>query len=379
MRCATLYSLFVFLGIVACLVDSTPCIKNTASPNEYKKTKKGGKDKRCIRQEAWHHEVHYHHGGQYLINTTGTLIEPDGKNFLPGKYNADDKKYKYYKIVKDKNRNDEDYGDKDDGRARNRKTTHIHDDFLLPSRNTDKRPETGKGSVNWTPRQAWKAFGSSAKRDNHAPTDGKSSISVPSERHSKRSKHEKRHAKGEVFSPPYPFAMDEVVAMKEVNVTIEQNGKDPIAINVIIRNNSKMNVTVMTRNSPVDKDAFKLGHFRVYPDETRINFAPEREGYDWYHRPKGIYSRPSDPRKEYLEEDLTHLRPNETVKQTIIIPSGNHEENEQWLKMMRHAKKIKMRVEGKWFAIGAWDKEPRWSRHVDFKYVSNTIDLEIPR
>ncbi|CEI70415.1 unnamed protein product [Fusarium venenatum] len=350
MYCRALYFLLIFLGILACLADSSPCIKNTASPCKNKK--KGGRFPRCIKQKASHHEVHHHHNGTYTI-------ECGDKPFKPG--NHDDKKNKY----------DKDYRYKDDEDRKEWANRKLHDTYhdSHPLRDDPKQSEMRK--VTWRPRTHFNTFNSKSNFHNH--------IRPTRLGEWRKSKPEKRHARGEVFNPPYPFSMDEVVAMKKVNVTIEQNGKDPIAINVIIRNNSKMNVTIMTRNSPVDKDAFKLGHFRVYPDDTKINFAPEREDYEWYHRPMGMFSRPTDPRKEYLESDLTHLRPNETVKQTIIIPSGTKEENKQWLEMIKLAKKIKMRVEGKWFAIGAWDKEPRWSRSVDFKYVSNTIDLEIPR
>jgi hypothetical protein len=356
---------------LTCLAQSTPCIKNTASPNEGKKKKKGGKDKRCIRQEAWHHEVHYH-------------VLPDDD------FDMTNDKYKLYKIKKDKNKNDKDYKkvleikkkDKED-RDAVRNTTSAHTKDYSPALNKiDTVPKTNMAT--WKPRKPWRAFGTREKRDDHASEDvNKSvSVSVPTGDITTPSNHEKRYqlARGEVMDPkPYPFTMDEVVAIKEVNVTIEQNGKDPIAINVIIRNNSKMNVTVMTRNSVVDKDAFKLGYFRTYPDETRINFSPEREGFDWYHTPIGKLGRKMDSRRQFHAGDLTHLGPGEVVKQTIIIPSGNKEENDQWMKMMRHAKKIKMHVEGKWFAIGAWKDTPRWSRHVDFKFLSNTLDLEIPR
>ncbi|KAL3595455.1 hypothetical protein FPOAC2_09788 [Fusarium poae] len=383
-------------------------MKNTAFATEHgsknRIKNKCEKSKRCIKQEACHHEVHHHHDGKYTIKC-------NDKCFKPGKHNKDDKDDKKNKIVKTKSKADKDFSNRankviEKWANRDSPHNHDHDDFPLDPQNIPTLPDTRKRPGR--PRQDSTRFINKVKSDHKQKSDNepksdnkpecdnkpKSDHKVVTRRRQLPplqiippqqmerlwlKKHEKRHARGQVFAPPYPFSMEEVMAIKKVNVTIEQNGKDPIAINVIIRNNSEMNVTIMTRNSPVDKDAFKLGHFRVYPDETQINFAPKKEEYEWYHRPKGKFSRLSDPRKEYLESDLTHLRPNETVKQTIIIPSGNKEEKEKWLKMLKLSKKIKMRVEGKWFAIGAWDKEPRWSRNVDFNFVSNTIDLEIPR
>ncbi|XEV07107.1 hypothetical protein FSHL1_012394 [Fusarium sambucinum] len=369
MYCRPLYCLLIFLGILACLADSSPCIKNTAC--RCKNKNKGGRFPRCIKQTASNHEVHHHHNGTYTIECDGKHFKPGEHHDMKNRYGKDyrykkNKYGKYYRYRDDEDyQDDKDYGYEDD--------EDYHES--LPSRDDPRQSERRKSP--WRP--AFNTFNGDPRFSNyHKPARlGEWRKGEHEKRHARGEV--KRNARGEVFNPPYPFSMDEVVAMKKVNVTIEQNGKDPIAVNVIIRNNSKMNVTIMTRNSPVDKDAFSLGHFRVYPDDTKINFAPQREEYEWYHRPKGMFSRPTDPRKEYLESDLTHLRPNETVKQTIIIPSGTKKENKQWLEMMKLAKTIKMRVEGKWFAIGAWDKEPRWSRHVDFKYVSNTIDLEIPR
>ncbi|CAG1979778.1 unnamed protein product [Fusarium graminearum] len=424
MRCSTLYSLLIFLGIIVCLAQSTPCIKNTASPNEYKKKNKGGKkDKRCLRQEAWHHEVHYHHGGHYIIN--GTVIEPDGEGFKPGALHGDGKKYKYYKIVKDPREIDKYYKDKKEKLKKespDRKITHVHNDFLIPSQKNDGRPQadTPSKEIDKQPEDdkpskkihrpeaeiAFEKFNPPGLNNPYATFDRPEANTpyrkkdrLPEEdnpyaswkaRQNKRAVESKKK-RGVIESKsfignrhgqewPYPWNTDEANAIKKVNVTIEQNGVDPIAINVIIRNNSKMNVTIVTRNSPVDKDAFKLGHFRVYPDDTRINFAPEREGYTWYERPRGRMSRPSDPRRMYLQSDFTHLRPNETVKQTIIVPSGTKEQNEQWINMIRLAKNVTMRVEGKWYGIGVrGNGPPRWSRDGDFGFVSNTIDLQIPQ
>jgi len=150
-----------------------------------------------------------------------------------------------------------------------------------------------------------------------------------------------------------------------VNVTIEQNGKDPVAINIIIRNNSKMNVTIMARNSVIDKDSFRLGYFHVSPDDTKINFAPQREEAEWFHTQMSKYAKPGAKKyhKKYLVNDLVHLKAGETVQQTIPIPTGTEAEKEQWFKMIRHGKKIKLFVEGKWFGIGAWNGErPHWSK-----------------
>ncbi|RGP79891.1 hypothetical protein FLONG3_1962 [Fusarium longipes] len=371
MRYRTVYYLLFVLGILALLADSTPCIKNTASPNEgkNKKKKKGGKDKRCIRQDAWHHEVHYH-------------VLPEDVNWE--ELDVDDIKGKIYKLKQDQRKADEkkskttgkEDNHHEDGPDFETKVPGSTPGYLDKFEKINGRPRTDLPT--WTPHKAWTKFGGKAKRE-ASPADTYKSLSVSSAKQTRQSRPVVSRAGGQVYGPPYPFNMDEVEAMKKVNVTIEQNGKDPIAINVIVRNNSNMNITIMTRNSVVDKDAFKLGHFKVYPDDTKINFAPEREEYEWYHRPMGKLGRPSDPRLEYLESDLTHLRPNETVKQTIIVPSGSPEENEQWLKMMQNAKKIKMYVEGKWFAMGAWTNERRWSRHVDFGFKSNTIELEILR
>ncbi|UZP42960.1 hypothetical protein NXS19_010776 [Fusarium pseudograminearum] len=370
MRCSTLYSLLIFLGIVICLAQSTPCIKNTASPNEYKKKKKGGKkDKRCLRQEAWHHEVHYHHGGHYIIN--GTISEPDGESFKPEGLHGDGKKYKYYKLVKDPKKIDKYYKDKKEKLKKespDREITHIHNDYLLPSKKIDGRPKADTPSKKIDRPEAeipFEKFNPPGKHNPYATFDrpeGDNPYASWKARQNKRAVDTKkkrgvRESKAFIGNDygqewPYPWNTDEANAIKQVNVTIEQNGVDPIAINVVIRNNSKMNVTVVTRNSPVDKDAFKLGHFRVYPDDTRINFAPEREGYTWYERPRGKMSRPSDPRRMYLQSDFAHLRPNETVKQTIIVPSGTKEQNEQWINMIRLAKNVTMRVEGRWYGIG---------------------------
>ncbi|RBR26801.1 uncharacterized protein FIESC28_00382 [Fusarium coffeatum] len=154
------------------------------------------------------------------------------------------------------------------------------------------------------------------------------------------------HEKRQDFTNPHyeKLGYEEQQALRAVNVTIEQNGKDPIAINIIIRNNSKMNVTIMTRNSVVDKDSFRLGYFNISPDDTKINFAPQREEFEWFHTQMGKYTKPHDRKyhKKYLVNDLVHLRPNETYQQTIPIPSGTKGEKEQWFKMIRHAKKIKL-------------------------------------
>jgi hypothetical protein len=82
----------------------------------------------------------------------------------------------------------------------------------------------------------------------------------------------------EHVTPRYgKLSYDEQQALHAVKVTIEQNGKDPVAINIIVQNNSKMNVAIMARNSVIDKDSFRLGYFHVSPDDTKINFAPQRE------------------------------------------------------------------------------------------------------
>ena len=185
------------------------------------------------------------------------------------------------------------------------------------------------------------------------------------------------------FTNPHyeKLGYEEQQALRAVNVTIEQNGRDPIAINIIIRNNSKMNVTFMARNSVVDKDSFRLGYFNVSPDDTKINFAPQREEFEWFHEHIGKYTKPSDHkyRKKYLANDLVHLWPKETYQQTIPIPSGTKGEKEQWFKMIRHAKKIKLFVEGKWFGIGAWKGEqPHWAKNLDYGFKSNTIEIQLP-
>ncbi|KAJ4012683.1 hypothetical protein NW752_008399 [Fusarium irregulare] len=191
--------------------------------------------------------------------------------------------------------------------------------------------------------------------------------------------HEKRQ---DYTNPHYEeLSFEEQQALRAVNVTVEQNGKDPIAINIIIRNNSKMNVTIMTRNSVVDKDSFRLGYFNISPDDTKINFAPQREEFEWFHENVSKYTKPFDRkyRKKYLVNDLVHLRPNETYQQTIPIPSGTKGEKEQWFKMIRHAKKIKLFVEGKWFGIGAWKGEqPHWAKNLDYGFKSNTIEVQLP-
>ncbi|RFN43861.1 hypothetical protein FIE12Z_11899 [Fusarium flagelliforme] len=191
------------------------------------------------------------------------------------------------------------------------------------------------------------------------------------------------YPKGQEYVTPHhdKLTYDEQQALHAVNVTIEQNGKDPVAINIIVRNNSKMNVTIMARNSVIDKDSFRLGYFHVSPDDTKINFAPQREEEEWYHTPRGKYTKPWEHKhnKHYLVNDLVHLKAGETVQQTIPIPSGTKEEQEQWFKMIRHGKKIKVYVEGKWFGIGAWKGErPHWSQDLDYGFKSNTIEMQLP-
>ncbi|KAL4727895.1 hypothetical protein ACLX1H_004592 [Fusarium chlamydosporum] len=364
MRSRTLLCLLLVIGLLACLAHSTPCIKNTASPNEGEEEDEDekGKDKRCIRQDAKHREVqiHYHHGGTYVINTNGTVVDPNGKG---GK--GDDKK-------SGKKKND------DDNKV-NRKIAYSMDHPDISSKldmvPKQERPHWSHSLAlanNEREIRPWKrspsAIDKCASHSTNCPLG-----------HSKRAS----AAMGQVGDPggPYPFNRDEVEAMKSVNVTIDQNGKDPIAINVVIRNNSKMNITIMTRNSVVDKDAFKLGYFRVYPDDTRINFAPEKQGFQWYYRPRGKWrAAPNNkPVRVFLESDLTHLKPGETIEQTMFIPTGTPKEKEQWLNMIRHAKKIKVRVQGKWPAIGAWKTERRWSRETHWEFRSNEIDLEITR
>jgi len=47
--------------------------------------------------------------------------------------------------------------------------------------------------------------------------------------------------------------------------------------------------------------------------------------------------------------------------------------------MIRHGKKIKLYVEGKWFGIGAWKGEqPHWSKDLDYGFKSNTIEVQLP-
>lgn len=194
------------------------------------------------------------------------------------------------------------------------------------------------------------------------------------------------YPKGQEYVTPHhdKLTYDEQQALQAVNVTIEQNGKDPVAINIIVRNNSKMNVTIMARNSVIDKDSFRLGYFHVSPDDTKINFAPQREEFEWYHTPMGKYAQVAKPwekkyHKKYLVNDLVHLKAGETVQQTIPIPSGTKEEQEQWFRMIRHGKKIKLYVEGKWFGIGAWKgDQPHWSKDLDYGFKSNTIEVQLP-
>jgi hypothetical protein len=160
-------------------------------------------------------------------------------------------------------------------------------------------------------------------------------------------------------------------ALADSELTIKQISKSPPTINVKFINRSPFRLCFNEYKSPMDAHAFENGLFSIIEEETKNNFA--------------VYNESSETVLDDTKNDRSViLAPNQTVEQNIELPGKNVRKPGNWLRMLKAANRVTVRLEAIWPDIKATEEnstdnttELGWAYKLYDPFKSNEIELHL--
>ncbi|KAH7168337.1 hypothetical protein DER46DRAFT_623814 [Fusarium sp. MPI-SDFR-AT-0072] len=121
---------------------------------------------------------------------------------------------------------------------------------------------------------------------------------------------------------------DEIEAVRQLDLVIQQIGLSPIIIRARLKNAGPYHVRFWGPGSPITMRAIEYGLFKIYADQLKWNFGEATKEREEKH--KGL---------NMDDDTILQLNPYMVIERDFVLP-GNSQTNISWHKMLENAKKV---------------------------------------